>query len=429
MKKKLIIMISITILIIIIILGLLINMSGLADINNDTVLEQQKESVEPIQNIVEPVSENVDFFTVQSYIQEFIEQINMNNPVYYTGGERIDQSIIAKWTYSLLSQEYIDKNAITEENVYEYVDNIEESLIFVPLKMNEIKLENTTKYAIYGFTQTVNNEYREDLYFILNVDNNNNTYSIEPLKNIRSIEEIELNNNNLEIEKNRYNTYKEKKITDEYICEQYLYIYKRLMLAKTQEAYNYLNEEYRDKKFDSLQDYTDYVTNNKDKIAQIALNAYSINDNRYICRDQWNNYYIFNVNGVFDYNVMLDIYTVDVKEFTEKYNSSSNENKVAMNVEKIESAINNRDYKFIYNKLDETFKNNNFKSLDEFAEYINKNFFDNNNLEYESISNEGNVYIYTIKLTDVNNEENTKTMTIIMKLKEGTDFVMSFSIE
>ena len=114
---------------------------------------------------------------------------------------------------------------------------------------------------------------------------------------------------------------------------------------------------------------------------------------------------------------------------TEKYNSSSNENKVAMNVEKIESAINNRDYKFIYNKLDETFKNNNFKSLDEFAEYINKNFFDNNNLEYESISNEGNVYIYTIKLTDVNNEENTKTMTIIMKLKEGTDFVMSFSIE
>lgn len=429
MKKKLIIMIGITILIIIIILGLLITMSGLADINNDTVLEQQKESAEPIQSMVKPVSENVEFFTVQSYIQEFIEQINMNNPVYYTGGERIDQSIIAKWTYSLLSQEYIDKNAITEENVYEYVDNIEESLIFVPLKMNEIKLENTTKYAIYGFTQTVNNEYREDLYFILNVDNNNNTYSIEPLKNIRSIEEIELNNNNLEIEKNRYNTYKEKKITDEYICEQYLYIYKRLMLAKTQEAYNYLNEEYRDKKFDSLQDYTDYVTNNKDKIAQIALNAYSINDNRYICRDQWNNYYIFNVNGVFAYNVMLDIYTVDVKEFTEKYNSSSNENKVAMNVEKIESAINNRDYKFIYNKLDETFKNNNFKSLDEFAEYINKNFFDNNNLEYESISNEGNVYIYTIKLTDVNNEENTKTMTIIMKLKEGTDFVMSFSIE
>lgn len=429
MKKKLIIMISITILIIIIILGLLINMSGLADINNDTVLEQQKESVEPIQNMLKPVSQNVEFFTVQSYIQEFIEQINMNNPVYYTGGERIDQSIIAKWTYSLLSKEYIDKNSITEENVYEYVDNIEESLIFVPLKMNEIKLENTTKYVIYGFTQTVNNEYREDLYFILNVDNNNNTYSIEPLKNIRSIEEIELNNNNLEIEKNRYNTYKEKKITDEYICEQYLYIYKRLMLAKTQEAYNYLNEEYRDKKFDSLQDYTDYVTNNKDKIAQIALNAYSINDNRYICRDQWNNYYIFNVNGVFDYNVMLDIYTVDVKEFTEKYNSSSNENKVAMNVEKIESAINNRDYKFIYNKLDETFKNNNFKSLDEFAEYINKNFFDNNNLEYESISNEGNVYIYTIKLTDVNNEENTKTMTIIMKLKEGTDFVMSFSIE
>jgi len=166
----------------------------------------------------------------------------------------------------------------------------------------------------------------------------------------------------------------------------------------------------------------------KDRIVKMGLNAYSINKNTYVCEDQWKNYYVFNVKGALDYDVMLDVYTVDVEEIRRKYDSVNAENKIAMNVEKIENAINNKDYKFIYSKLNETFKNNNFQSLSNLENYMNKNFFDKNNLKYESISNQADTYIYKVKLIDVENEESVKDLTIIMKLLEGTDFVFSFNI-
>ena len=425
MKKKIIIMLIINLLILVTILGLII-ISINKNQNNE--LDNTKQDIGSIEYEIKPVTDNVELFTVVNYIQAFLEQININNELYYTGDERLEQSFISEWTYSLLSEEYINKNSITEDNVYEYVNKVEEKLIFVPLKMNVLELGNTTKYAIYGFCQTGSNEYREDLYFILNVDNNNNTYSIEPVQNADNIDKIELTNNNMSIEKNRYNSYKEKEISDEYLCEQYLFIYKRIMLSKPQEAYKYLNENYREKKFTSLQDFIDYVTKNKEKIAKMGLKAYSVKDNRYMCQDQWNNYYIFNLKDALDYDVMLDIYTVDLEEFTQRYNSTNEENKVAMNVEKIESAINNKDYKFVYDKLDQTFRNNNFQTIDDLEKYISANFYESNDLKYESVSNEGSIYVYKLKIIDANNENNTKDFTIIMKLMEEADFVMSFSM-
>lgn len=425
MKKKIIIMLIINLLILVTILGLII-ISINKNQNNE--LDNTKQDIGSIEYEIKPVTDNVELFTVVNYIQAFLEQININNELYYTGDERLEQSFISEWTYSLLSEEYINKNSITEENVYEYVNKVEEKLIFVPLKMNVLELGNTTKYAIYGFCQTGSNEYREDLYFILNVDNNNNTYSIEPVQNADNIDKIELTNNNMSIEKNRYNSYKEKEISDEYLCEQYLFIYKRIMLSKPQEAYKYLNENYREKKFTSLQDFIDCVTKNKEKIAKMGLKAYSVKDNRYMCQDQWNNYYIFNLKDALDYDVMLDIYTVDLEEFTQRYNSTNEENKVAMNVEKIESAINNKDYKFVYDKLDQTFRNNNFQTIDDLEKYISANFYESNDLKYESVSNEGSIYVYKLKIIDANNENNTKDFTIIMKLMEEADFVMSFSM-
>ena len=418
-------MLIINLLILVTILGLIV-ISINKNQNNE--LDNTKQDIGSIEYEIKPVTDNVELFTVVNYIQAFLEQININNELYYTGDERLEQSFISEWTYSLLSEEYINKNSITEENVYEYVNKVEEKLIFVPLKMNVLELGNTTKYAIYGFCQTGSNEYREDLYFILNVDNNNNTYSIEPVQNADNIDKIELTNNNMSIEKNRYNLYKEKEISDEYLCEQYLFIYKRIMLSKPQEAYKYLNENYREKKFTSLQDFIDYVTKNKEKIAKMGLKAYSVKDNRYMCQDQWNNYYIFNLKNALDYDVMLDIYTVDLEEFTQRYNSTNEENKVAMNVEKIESAINNKDYKFVYDKLDQTFRNNNFQTIDDLEKYISANFYESNDLKYESVSNEGSIYVYKLKIIDANNENNTKDFTIIMKLMEEADFVMSFSM-
>ena len=75
------------------------------------------------------------------------------------------------------------------------------------------------------------------------------------------------------------------------------------------------------------------------------MKAYSINGNRYVCKDGKDNFYIFNVNKVLDYTVVLDTYTVDLPEFTEKYNKVNAQEKVALNINKVITALNNKDYK------------------------------------------------------------------------------------
>ena len=428
MKKKIVITLIVGLLIVlVIILGLIMLISNNNENNND--INVQKPSTEVKQNSIEIVSNKEKMLAVQNYIQEYLEQINLNNTLYYTRGEKLDQSIISEWIYNLLSKDYIKENSITKDNVCENIETEEEKLLFVAIQMKQLELENGIKYAVYGACQDQDGNFKKDIYVIFNVDNKNSTYSIEPLKGINSIDDIKLTDNELTIEPNQYNIYKEKNENDEYICEQYLLMYKRLMLIKTQTAYDYLNEEYKNQKFESFKEYSEYVSQNRDNLTKTALKTYSVKNNRYMCQDQFDNYYIFNIDSALDYDVMLDVYTVDLDEFIQKYNSSNEQSKVAMNVAKIENALNNKDYKYIYSKLDETFRNNNFGSLENFKVYVSKNFFDNNEIDCQGNSNEGQqVYVYRATLIDSDNSNNRKDITIIMKLLEGTNFTMSFSL-
>lgn len=218
-------------------------------------------------------------------------------------------------------------------------------------------------------------------------------------------------------------------------------MYKALMLSNTNEAYKYLDNEYRNLKYGSLQEYKDFIISNNDDINDFEMKAYSINGNRYVCKDGKDNFYIFNVNKVLDYTVVLDTYTVDLPEFTEKYNKVNAQEKVALNINKVITALNNKDYKYIYNKLADSFKDNYFNNEDELKEYLSNKLYDNNEINFGKFSDEGNgIYTYEIELSEISNENEAAQegkgdnfarikMNVVMQLKEGTDFVMSFSIE
>lgn len=126
---------------------------------------------------------------------------------------------------------------------------------------------------------------------------------------------------------------------------------------------------------------------------------------------------------------MLDTYTIDLPEFIEKYNNSTDEQKVLFNIQKFFEAINQKDYAFAYSKLDETFKNTNFGTLAQFEAYMKKNFFSKNKLSVGKTEKQGNLYLYDINISDGEEKEvGTKKKNFVMQLKEGTDFVMSFGI-
>ena len=186
-------------------------------------------------------------------------------------------------------------------------------------------------------------------------------------------------------------------------------------------TYNTNREDY--------ENYMEYMTS----IKNIKLERYSKTSEdgytKYICQDTYNNYYIFKVTELMQYSLILDTYTIEIPEFTEKYETSNAQEKVILNINKFMQGVNDKDYKYAYSLLADSFKETNFNTQKDFENYIKTNFFEKNDFKYEKFGDEANTYYtYQIKITDRNknrNEEITKTFIIL--LEEGLDFKLSFN--
>lgn len=208
-----------------------------------------------------------------------------------------------------------------------------------------------------------------------------------------------------------------------------------MIINNDEEFYNnYLESNYKQKRFITLQNFRDYKEKDIDKLRSIYIKKYEKNEyenyTEYICIDQYNNYYIFQEKSPMNYTVKLDTYTIDTQEFKEKYGKETQQQKVEMNLEKIKQALNRKDYQYIYEKLDSIFKSNNFATLPEFENYIKNTFFSINQIEYGEFNSQANTYIYETKITDYTKEtQDVIEKIFIIKLEEGEDFTISFNIE
>lgn len=434
--KKSIIVISILIIILIIFIFIFNkNINERDDKIGDVGQEVSYESDE-----LTEVTDNIRFYTVNKCVYQYLDTINKQNSNYYGYNENgeyvsiLDESEIKEKIYNLLGEEYISENKIQLNNVYEYVDDIKEKILFVPLKMKVIKKENVEKYVVYGIEQTIENKYLKDIYLVVNLDVSNQTFSIEPLKEYKDLNEIVVKNNNIRIEKNDENSYEYEKVSYEYTVKKYMDYYKKLSLAKPELIYNYMDEEYRNKRFGNLENYEKYIKNNKQELTTLQCTKYLVNNydgyTQYVCQDKYENLYIFNERAPMDFTLKLDAYTIPTEKFTTTYNSSDNQKKVMMNVDKWVQMLNNRDYTSAYKLLDETYRDNIFGSEEQFEAVMREKLPLHYKVEYSNWSEENETYIQDITLTDITEEkEGSIQLSVIMQLKEDLDFVMSFSFK
>ena len=207
-----------------------------------------------------------------------------------------------------------------------------------------------------------------------------------------------------------------------------------MLQTKPELAYNYLNEEYRSERFNGNVDlFKQYVQNNLTEIEGIQFKKYLINTYKeyreIVCQDQYKNLYIFKETNPMIFELELDDYTLDYKneKYLNEYNSSTDQYKVANNINKWIKMLNNRDYKAAYNVLDETFRER-FGGEEGFETYMRKAFPLHYEIEYGEFTKESGIYTQKITLTDITGESDSKIIkTILMDLREGTDFVMSFN--
>ena len=456
MKRLKYLIVGIAFLIVIMIIVLVVVLNNKNEYENSE--EEQYNEVANDNETQEIVSERLtlnevdnidDFFILLNCVDQYLGAANENNIVNMGGNESQEiKEAIQLSIYNLLSQEYIENNEVTKENVYDYVDDINETIFFIPLKMNVVYSEDdsTKRYVVYGIEENMQNEYLKDLYVVVNINQNSNTFSIEPLidNQYNDISEVSIESKAIQIPQNDNNQIIKANVNDEYVSQKYLDYYKKLALGRPDIVYDLMNQEYKEKRFGSLEAYEQYIDENRNDVSVIQLKQYMVNreddSNQYVCRDAYGKLYIFEGQNPMDVSIKLDTYTINTDTFNEQYEDGNEQVKVQMNINKFVLMINNQDYQAAYNVLDDNFKNNYFRTLEEFESYVKLNAYKYNDMQVTSFDVNGNVYSCGIVLTDLTEgayEDETKgtggsgysyNWNFFVQLNEGTDFTLSFEV-
>lgn len=441
MKERKKVIISIMIVLFLILVSILLIYSSVKNNEKNESDEKFQEENTHISSYYSKTSKNNivtdrnDFFTVQLCVNKYI--------MYLT--EKDTETL-----YKLLDKAYIKKFNITEDNVLQHVEDLSGNITFKAKKMyfEEVN-ENFYKYYAIGEIIESNTEEEftreEEMKITVNMDIDNMLFSIVPYgyggtfyeKDEESISGTQNQVKNEEVEiKDRYecNELEYVAISIDDLILLYFNDYKTCALTNPEQAYELLDKDYREKRFKNLEEYKSYISDNKNKIINDVLKSYKIKvddeTTTYICLGSYEDYYIFSENSVMDYTVILDTYTVDLPEFVEKYNSTNEQGKVALNIQKFVQSINDKNYRYAYNCLSDGFKNNYFKNQQSFENYIEQNLYESNEINYIEFETQGELYTYKVQFTEKENyNSQIIEKTFIMKLGEGTDFELSFNIE
>ena len=154
-----------------------------------------------------------------------------------------------------------------------------------------------------------------------------------------------------------------------------------------------------------------------------------------------NNYYSEEISKE---NIFNDINNIAINtnyEVSSKEDDEENRiNKIATLTEKQRmqtyfgqyiSNIENKNYEEAYNLLYDGFKQNYFNTLEDFIEYVQKNYPDNIVVEYTNIERQGTLFILSVEIKDVlnsMNQENIIKQQIVIIENDVNDFKLSFSV-
>lgn len=413
--------------------------------NNEANTEELEGDVGEVIEITDQI-EDVDnigtFKSVELCIQKYYNMLNNESESFYGRNddgqyERIvNDAKIRQMRLSLLSEEYIDKNNVNTNNIYQYIKTMNEPCTVIALKMKKMVNIPIEKYIVQAIVINYSYEVLDESYIIVNLDTENRTFSIEPISdNYNNIEDIKNINSNIAIQENDNNSYSPIVYNYEEIASNYFLTYKRLLLSKPEILYEYMDNEYRNKRWGSEENFKDYVTEYKNEITKLRFTEYLVNNKeditQIVCKDQYGNLYIFNETLPMQFNLQLDTYTITTDNFRETYQNAEDEVKVQLDIDKFIKMINARDYMNVYNHIAEGFKNNYFNTKEEFEEYAKSFFFRYNKVTYKNIEKKGeNIYITYLQIADLTEESNDiKELNVIVQLIDENNFIMSFEIQ
>ncbi len=351
---------------------------------------------------------------------------------------------------AVLDKDYINSNGISTNNVIDKlrVTNARSNFYATKVYSKEISFDHEYKYWVYGNLYTDNSEFYTE-QFIVNLDLFNKTFKITPVG--ESTEDgfenymdqiIHTDNGEVilaqgtvtSIDENEYNKFSIYEGTEgtKRIIENYAKYYNLMQKSNKEGAYNLLDDEYKNKKFGSLDAYLKSNIMWENINIEYVRQTYNEENIQYIGIDKNGTYYIFYENAPMDYKVMLDSYTVPLEETVKKFNESNSVEQACMCVKNIEEMINNKDYKTMYNHINSVFKQNNFGTQKSFEDYIQNKYYKECKFNFISYKVSEDSYIINVKVVDINSKDESEyfeTQYVVKVNDKIGDFEYSFSVE
>ena len=380
---------------------------------NDTNIENNIENIES-SNITENTMSANPELTYNTSLQEVT-----SNSILYSISNNIN-----KYFNYIKEGNTQAVNELGENTVYTISNNVK----YVVKQAYSTENEYITKYYTYGILTIANGNLtatEQEVFNIIYVDIENNTYLIEQatkeeLSNMKELGKDE----NIDIPQGTYNNFEYEYVDNVKQMEIYLEDFVFQIFNNIENAYNILNEEYRTKRFGSVNKFVEYVTEKQNQIRNIKIVQYSVEDEAeskvYKGTDEYGNYYHIIENAYMEYEIILDNYTM------EDYSSSNEEEKIEKSAEKFILMLNSADYTNAYNLLEQTFKETYFPTEQEFINYIKNNWYERNIIASKEVNSEG-ICIVTIK-NAISTESNQMQKQFKITMGEGMDFAIEFEL-
>ena len=128
-----------------------------------------------------------------------------------------------------------------------------------------------------------------------------------------------------------------------------------------------------------------------------------------------------------EHPLTLDNYVLDTPEFKELYESNMPSVRAKYCIDRVRKAINDKNYQYVYEKLNIVQKNNYYKNYNDFENFLKTEFFEKNTFvtgDYIMVSED--IFQYEVNVVDKKSEnKEIKKFTMTVSIKDGTNFDIS----
>lgn len=374
--------------------------------------EKDKEIEEEEKTEFQILKDDEAYYQIIDIVSDYAFSIQNNN-VYKIKG-LLDTSYLKKYEVDSLQSS-------NSEEFYNY-SSYNPSMIYEKTK------KSVTVFLVYGSKVIGDGEGKSEKFnAVVKIDKGNNSYSIIPeiSENIKNDDSLFCN-----IEKNEYNELKKVNVDSSKIANRFFSDYIYMTLTDIEKSYNYINNEYKEKKFSNdIKKYIQYANkkflNYKNGILPIEkCKTYKKDgENFYYIEDSQKNYFIIKQKDVFNFEIYLDCYTIETEAENYIYNQLKQANKVLYNARNIIDSINTEDYDYLYSHVD-----NIENEKEQYVKYL-RNYISDSALKVqkEELSVNSKKYEYIATLQD--EKDSIKSIKINIELQQDIRFLIKIVMD